>query len=237
MEFVGDRFAVDKDFTIISDEMRFQQVILNLLSNAIKFTFKGQITIKLEYVDELVIFSPPHQSQGNARNIGDDGKNSIIVMPSMCYDKIRVSVEDTGIGITPLDQKRLFQMFGIVKTTRQLNTKGVGLGLAICKMISNAFGGDITVESEVGKGSKFIFFFELKNNLVESESEESEFIKSENQSSDDQIIEAVKEENDSHETFVQNKENQLSQHTFEIAKENDVLFEKKLSLKKESTEP
>ena len=94
----------------------------------------------------------------------------------MCCDKIRVSVEDTGIGITPQDQKRLFQMFGIVKTTRQLNTKGVGLGLAICKMISNAFGGDITVESEVGKGSKFIFYFEIKNNLQESESEEeSEF--------------------------------------------------------------
>ena len=147
-----------------------------MLSNAIKFTFKGEIIIKLEYVDELEIFSLPHQCLINDQN-RDHGQNSNILMsPSMCCDKIRVSVEDTGIGITPQDQKRLFQMFGIVKTTRQLNTKGVGLGLAICKMISNAFGGDITVESEVGKGSKFIFYFEIKNNLQESESEEeSEF--------------------------------------------------------------
>lgn len=110
MQFLGDRFTKYNNFQIFSDELRFQQVVLNLLSNAIKFTFQGQILIKLEYVDQQQdnsFYMPNHHSHEieppsrQARN-----------------DRIKVTVEDTGIGITDNDQKRLFQMFRIVKSTK-----------------------------------------------------------------------------------------------------------------------
>ena len=63
--------------------------------------------------------------------------------PHPTQDKIVVTVQDTGIGIKKLDQKQLFRMFGCLKSTRQMNTQGIGLGLFICKIIVNEFKGII----------------------------------------------------------------------------------------------
>jgi len=60
-------------------------------------------------------------------------------------DKIVLAVMDSGVGITSADQAKLFKLFGTIKSTKKLNTKGVGLGLSITKMISKAFGGDVAV--------------------------------------------------------------------------------------------
>ena len=75
-------------------------------------------------------------------------------------------MSDTGPGIKAEDQKKLFKMFGFLDTTKEINTKGIGLGLHICKLICEQFDGDCTVESQVGIGSKFTFTFKLSEQNV-----------------------------------------------------------------------
>lgn len=60
---------------------------------------------------------------------------------------LEIQVIDTGIGIKREDMSKLFKLFGFLDTTKELNTKGIGLGLHISKMICNKFGGDIIVNS------------------------------------------------------------------------------------------
>ena len=69
--------------------------------------------------------------------------------------KIRLSVRDTGVGIQPSKLGSLFTAFTKIKLNRELNTEGVGLGLTISKNISTAMGGDISVQSTLGRGSVF----------------------------------------------------------------------------------
>ncbi len=115
------------------DVTRVKQVILNLLSNAIKFTEKGSITISLDYIP-----------------IEDD---RIIAS---------ISVKDTGIGISEAQQKIIFDHFtqGDASITRKYG--GTGLGLAISKSIAELMNGAISVESEEGKGSCFVFTAQLE---------------------------------------------------------------------------
>ena len=75
---------------------------------------------------------------------------------------IKIAVEDNGVGIKEEDKGKLFKLFGFLDSTKEINTKGIGLGLFICKKIVNIFGGDVSVESEVDKGSCFSFTFELE---------------------------------------------------------------------------
>ena len=70
---------------------------------------------------------------------------------------IKVTVKDTGIGISEAAQKKLFGMFMKIKDARVRNPLGVGLGLAICKQLVELMGGQIWVESEYGMGSEFTF--------------------------------------------------------------------------------
>jgi len=71
-------------------------------------------------------------------------------------------VRDTGTGISSEDQERLFKVFGKLQDTSKLNKSGMGLGLAISKLIVEKMGGNISVESEMGKGSAFKFSFKVK---------------------------------------------------------------------------
>jgi len=124
--------------TVVGDPTRLRQVLLNLLSNALKFTDRGDVVLRVT-VD-------PHQDSAD-RNAGEE--------PS----EIRVlfEVTDTGVGIPPSQMARLFEPFrqGDVSTTRRYG--GTGLGLAISKRLVQAMGGDLLVESTVGKGSRFWF--------------------------------------------------------------------------------
>ena len=61
------------------------------------------------------------------------------------HDTLEIQVTDTGIGIHVEDQKKLFKLYGLLESSREVNAKGVGLGLFICKKIVNKFKGDITV--------------------------------------------------------------------------------------------
>jgi signal transduction histidine kinase len=124
----GNKVAVQCDGnigTMQADQMRLRQALLNLMSNANKFTEKGAVTIAA------------HQGQENG------------------HDWITVAVTDTGIGMTPEQMGKLFQEFSQASSTTASKYGGSGLGLAISKRFCQMMGGDITVESEVGRGSTF----------------------------------------------------------------------------------
>jgi signal transduction histidine kinase/CheY-like chemotaxis protein len=111
--------------TLHADQMRLRQALLNLLSNANKFTDHGTITIDAK--------------QGQV-----DGS-----------DWITIAVADTGIGMTAEQMGRLFQEFSQTDASTTRKYGGSGLGLAISKRFCQMMGGDITVESEPGRGSTF----------------------------------------------------------------------------------
>lgn len=70
---------------------------------------------------------------------------------------LRVSVEDSGIGISKEDLENLFRVFGKLKASAHMNKQGIGLGLTICKKITEFMGGGIDVISEENKGTRFDF--------------------------------------------------------------------------------
>jgi signal transduction histidine kinase/HPt (histidine-containing phosphotransfer) domain-containing protein/FixJ family two-component response regulator len=111
---------------LIGDEARLRQVFLNLLSNAIKYTIKGHISISIT------------QEKREGSQVW-----------------LRIDVADTGLGIKPDDLTKLFADFVQVDTKKNRGIEGTGLGLAITKRLCIAMGGDITVQSEYGKGSSF----------------------------------------------------------------------------------
>ncbi|MFC1926677.1 PAS domain S-box protein [Chloroflexota bacterium] len=121
---------------------RLVQVVTNLLSNAIKFTPEGggiRMGVKLLKGDQA----------GNTS------------------DMIRVSVADSGIGISPEDHEHIFEKFGQAGETLTDKPKGTGLGLPISKEIVGHYGGSIWVESELGKGSTFYFTLPLVEEVKE----------------------------------------------------------------------
>jgi signal transduction histidine kinase len=123
--------------SLIGDELRLSQVITNLLTNAIKFTpEKGKIALSAEKLDE----SP------NA-----DGEITV-----------RIEVADSGIGIAPEQQEKLFKSFNQADNSISKKFGGTGLGLAISKRIVELMQGKIWIESELGKGAKFIFTIKVK---------------------------------------------------------------------------
>ncbi len=77
-------------------------------------------------------------------------------------DYIEISIEDTGIGISQEDQKRLFQPFQQLESTLTKKYEGTGLGLSISRRIVELHGGMIWVESKPGKGSRFVFIIPVR---------------------------------------------------------------------------
>ena len=120
---------------LYGDETRIRQIITNLLTNAVKYTNEGTITLKLSW-----------------------RKTSIETA------LMRISVADTGIGIKPEDQERLFQSFSRVDEKKNRNIEGTGLGLVICRQLVELMDGKIWVKSEYGKGSEF--FVEIPQKIV-----------------------------------------------------------------------
>jgi signal transduction histidine kinase/CheY-like chemotaxis protein len=124
---------------LIGDDQRLAQVITNLLSNAVKFTPEGG-KISLE-----------------AHLAGEEN--------GCC--KLRIEVRDTGIGISPEQRARLFTSFQQAESSTSRQYGGTGLGLSISKSIVNMLGGQIWLESELGKGSTFAFTAQVKRSAKE----------------------------------------------------------------------
>ncbi len=118
---------------IIGDPVRINQIVLNLTNNALKFTENGSVCIKIEKLNEI-----------------DD------------YITLRIYVIDTGIGISKDGMDKLFKEFSQANSHITRKYGGTGLGLAISKRLAEQMGGDIGVESILGKGSSFWFTIKVK---------------------------------------------------------------------------
>ncbi len=115
------------------DLIRLKQVLLNILSNAIKFTKKGEVELKIEVIKKT--------SEG---------------------ESIRFSVRDTGIGIDPSQHKKIFDAFTQEDGSITKRFGGTGLGLTISTKLVQLMGGELKLQSELGKGSTFYFDLNLK---------------------------------------------------------------------------
>ncbi|MDM8549803.1 ATP-binding protein [Desulfobacterales bacterium HSG2] len=117
---------------IDADKRRLRQVLFNLLTNAVNFTpDRGEIRVSADLISEL--------KKGEKQSA------------------IRISVSDSGIGIAPEHQRKIFEAFYQVQGGITGKTPGTGLGLTISKRFIDLHGGNIWVESELGKGAKFVF--------------------------------------------------------------------------------
>jgi len=118
---------------ILIDPLRFKQILSNLISNAIKFTEQGQVTIGL------------------------------IMQPTGVAPRtnMTLTVQDTGIGISPADQARLFEPFVQADNSGHLARSGAGLGLVICRSLCEMMGGTLTLSSQPGAGTRVVVTLEL----------------------------------------------------------------------------
>jgi signal transduction histidine kinase/ActR/RegA family two-component response regulator len=125
--------------TVRSDPMALRMILLNLLGNATKFTSHGGIRVLVRVTEE-----PP-----TPRLDPEDGD------PPMATRRLQVSVTDTGIGMTPQQMRQLFRPFrqADASTTRKFG--GTGLGLSLSRRLARMLGGDLTVRSELERGSTF----------------------------------------------------------------------------------
>jgi len=136
-----------------ADEIRLRQVLINLLGNAVKFTPRGQVTLKISCWD-------------NTQRAG-----SALRLPLRNEVRLRFEIIDTGIGMTPEQLDAIFLPFEQVGDAKQ-KAQGTGLGLAITRQLLSLMDGEVKVESQLGKGSKF--WFDLTLPIVPTTLEETE---------------------------------------------------------------
>ena len=127
LELVYD-VSPDIPEVLVGDPLRLSQILINLTNNAMKFTEKGEVRVKIEVIG----------------TIGDQVH-------------LKISVVDTGIGMSGEVANRLFKPFSQADSSTTRKFGGTGLGLAICKRLIQQMGGDISVSSQPKKGSAFVF--------------------------------------------------------------------------------
>ncbi|MEJ7138494.1 response regulator [Amphibiibacter pelophylacis] len=127
--------APDVPAWVLGDGMRLQQVLVNLGGNAIKFTREGEVVLRIRRTPA----------------------------PELPDDQVRLTFEvsDTGIGIAPENQQRIFEGFTQAESHISRQFGGTGLGLAICQRLVDLMGGELNLLSEPGEGSTFYFILDL----------------------------------------------------------------------------
>lgn len=124
------------NLTLLGDPLRFGQILLNLAGNAVKFTEQGAISVSIRKLEE--------------------GPDDVL---------LRCEVRDTGIGISAVDQGRLFTAFEQADSSMTRKFGGTGLGLVISKRLVETMGGEIGIESALGQGSTFWFTARIKKTI------------------------------------------------------------------------
>ncbi|MBD1926094.1 response regulator [Trichocoleus sp. FACHB-90] len=138
-----------------TDEVKLRQVLINLLNNAVKFTQQGSVSLRVSVVTELLSWVETTFKPSNLQTPTDNGQLTIAF-----------EISDTGIGIPPDELDIIFEAFVQAKTGQEESQEGTGLGLAISSQFVQLMGGQITVSSEVGRGS--VFQFALKISAIAS---------------------------------------------------------------------
>ena len=131
LQLIFDR-ALDIPQYVQTDESKLRQVLINLLGNAVKFTSQGRVALRIKSSHPI-----PHT-------------------PHPTPHILKFEVEDTGAGIAPTEIENLFDAFVQTQTGQQMG-QGTGLGLAISQQLVRLLGGEITVSSVLGQGSRFQF--------------------------------------------------------------------------------
>lgn len=128
---------------ISTDPVRLKQILLNLIGNAFKFTEQGSVAIKISWIPK------PTRDLGHS-SIFDSTKSRILGKGDL-----QIRICDTGIGIASNSLKTIFEPFRQADNSTTRRFEGTGLGLAISYRLANLMNGNITVESELKKGSVF----------------------------------------------------------------------------------
>ncbi len=129
---VRQQVAADVPPGLLGDAMRLQQVLVNLGGNAVKFTTEGEVVLQVQVLER------------SAREV-----------------VLHFSVRDTGIGIAPENMGHIFEGFSQAEASTTRRFGGTGLGLAICQRLVRLMGGELQLESKLGKGSNFHFTLRL----------------------------------------------------------------------------
>jgi two-component system phosphate regulon sensor histidine kinase PhoR len=136
---VAFEVQIAPEIAVLGDAGAVEQILVNLLDNAVKYSpGAGAVRLRAEHIQDLQLHEAPADSGPSAR-------------------QIRVQVEDTGVGIEARHLSRVFERFYRVDSGRSREQGGTGLGLSIVKHLTQAMGGKVGVESEVGRGSTFWF--------------------------------------------------------------------------------
>ena len=153
------RFDIDSSIpqVLCGDPLRLQQILTNLVNNAIKFTSQGEILLNISLLEQ---------------------KEDRV--------QLQFEVEDSGIGMNQEQIDGLFQSFSQADSSTTRKYGGTGLGLSICKSLVEVMGGEIGVESELNRGSRFFF------NLIFSLGEHLDGIAQQTVSEPDQSLEGMK---------------------------------------------
>ncbi|XKF14486.1 response regulator [Halomonas sp. BLK-85] len=122
------------------DPLRIRQVLSNLISNAVKFTQQGDVIVRVMLDDSGDVLKDSHRAV------------------------LRISVSDTGIGLSEEQQQQLFRAFSQAKPSHSREFGGSGLGLNICRQLIQRMGGDIELKSTQGEGTTFSFTLSLLAN-------------------------------------------------------------------------
>ncbi|HVX40523.1 MAG TPA: ATP-binding protein [Gemmatimonadaceae bacterium] len=147
-----------------TDPTHLRQILVNLIGNAVKYTPTGGIAVRARFVGAAAHGAHPH------RHTPEDP-----VLAAQSPDARRVwialQVIDTGVGIAPADQERIFEEFEQVNAGPRGESmqRGTGLGLAISRRLAQLLGGDLRVESQLGKGSTFSLWLPVHPTDLEPE--------------------------------------------------------------------
>lgn len=166
---LNTKLEADTDIRIEADERKLKQIMFNLLGNAMKFTPDGGyvgVSAK-QYVGAAPSGCPDegeHRGSPLQTPLFQRGESPPLAKGDKggFYDYIEISVEDTGIGIKSEDLPKLFHEFTQLESAYTKNHDGTGLGLALTKKLVELHAGSIRVESEFGKGSRFVFVIPVK---------------------------------------------------------------------------
>ena len=163
---IGLKLVIDEKLPryIMADSLRLNQIFMNLLSNAVKFTNEGEVVFKLEMLEEKT--------------------NTAL---------LKFSVIDSGIGISKDNLETIFHSFEQVENSHTRTIVGTGLGLSIVKKLAELKGGELDVQSELGKGSTFSFT--KWYNVVEKKEEENQVKTAEKLSNLDGLKVLIAEDN------------------------------------------
>jgi signal transduction histidine kinase len=147
-----------------TDPTHLRHILVNLIGNAVKYTPSGGIAVRARFVDIASSSSP------SSRRTTPEEPGQSTRVPDTRRAWIALQVVDTGVGIAPADQERIFDEFEQVNAGPRGESmqRGTGLGLAISRRLAQLLGGNITLESQLGKGSTFTLWLPVHPSDVQS---------------------------------------------------------------------